>query len=55
MSQKRLRYRENKKKRKLEEKLLSRKNEFGFNDPTAFLAIRSIIEKEKKIRGEQKE
>lgn len=49
-SNKRVRYRENKKKRKLEENL-SKKNDFGFNDPTAYKAVKNIVRQQKK-RGE---
>lgn len=45
----RIKTREKKKKWKL----LERQNEYGFADGTPYQAIKNIIEKEKKIRGEK--
>jgi len=53
-SKKRMRYRENKKRRKIEE-ALERKNSFGYQDLTAYQAVKNIIERDKQNRGEKHE
>ncbi len=53
MSNKRKKYRANKKKKKMEERL-ERMNEYGIQDLTPFEAINQIIEKDK-ARGKDHE